>query len=244
MGAAEGFEQLTDSASMRRASSSSPSGPRRRRDGVIAGAISMRAVRDESDAATAAGNTGTRCSTAGSEQPRVAAADVARIERPAQAEHEDLTSHASAPAISSGRASSPPRRRAKAPNGAVSERPTKRNGSTDVGAQRHGDPPLGQAEAARVDDDHRRSVARAAAPAHRWWSSSADAVIRLGDPHERVVAAPVVDVPRRQQATRRRPRERLQRRDRRRQATLGKLDHVAHQATCRAAGWRTTDGQA
>ena len=72
------------------ASSSSISGPRRRRPGRTAGPISMRAERPHGELAVAAGNTAERRLDGGADQAVVDAPDTAGVERRLGAHHEQL----------------------------------------------------------------------------------------------------------------------------------------------------------
>ena len=176
------------------------------------------------------------------EQPWVAAANTTRIERPTQADHQDLrVTQRAGDLIRSGEQTAEAARQ-----GAERCRvrsPDEPDRSFEGGAQGDGDPPLRQPEPTRVDDDERRTDGGQSLDT-AGDGRPAEIGDPIGDAHQRVVATPVVDVPRRQQTTRRRPRQRLHGSDRRRQTAMGELDDVAHQATCLDAGWRMTDGHA
>ena len=151
-------------------------------------------LRDESAIATAAGkHRAPRRSTAGTEQPGVAAADLTRIERAAEADHEQLpVTQGAGDLVGSGEQTAEAAGQGTERGGVGPA--DEADGSPGRRAQGQGDPPLREPEAARVDDDHRRAVGRQVL-------ESTDAVAQrsrgepLGDAGEGVVAAPVVDVP-------------------------------------------------
>ena len=240
--AAELVEHRADPLSTRSASSSSASGPRRRRGAAIAGPISIRADRDDTASSPSPpGRPARRCSTAGAEQ----AVDRTCPTRRGSSVPAERRSRAARRRAARRR----PRRagRAGRRGGGRGRRPGRcRDGRRSAPAGRSprsassGDPPLREAEAAGVDDDDApaRAPGSQLEAARRRSSSAAGAAAggarracRRG-PSRRRPTSPASRLDARRG-------ERLQRRHRRRQATCaGSSIDVTHQATCRAGRLR------